>query len=278
MTRIAPYLIAALALALSACTNPYDPVQRGLGGGLLGAASGAAIGAAAGGGPGAALGAAIGGATGIFGGVASTPPLPPGTYFGYPAYGYPAYGYPGYAQPGYGDTQATQGTLLTPDPRPMDRQATRDIPPTLVLRAMDYQATRASPLTRVHRAMDTRADRCTLPTPGPVMDTPWLAIPAIAPRRTGRLEPSTLLSLLAEFRPKLHLQSSPLVRGEGKRFRKIALPAEKGRRSTAAAARGPQPCQRPRSGVGSFTLAASPSRRNLAVRPVKSGMPGEFPE
>jgi hypothetical protein len=102
MTRIAPYLIAALALGLSACTNPYDPVQRGLGGGILGAASGAAIGAAAGGGPGAALGAAIGGATGIFGGVASTPPPPPGTYFGYPAYGYPAYGYPGYAQPGVG--------------------------------------------------------------------------------------------------------------------------------------------------------------------------------
>src|SRR5712672_4713069 len=102
MTRIAPYLIAALALSLSACTNPYDPVQRGLGGGILGAASGAAIGAAAGGGPGAALGAAIGGATGIVGGVATTPPPPPGTYFGYPAYGYPAYGYPGYTQPGYG--------------------------------------------------------------------------------------------------------------------------------------------------------------------------------
>ena len=102
MTRIAPYVIAALALGLSACTNPYDPVQRGLGGGVLGAASGAAIGAAAGGGPGAALGAAIGGATGIFGGVASTPPPPPGTYFGYPAYGPPGYGYPGYAQQGYG--------------------------------------------------------------------------------------------------------------------------------------------------------------------------------
>ncbi len=28
MTRIAPYLIAALALGLSACTNLYDPVQR----------------------------------------------------------------------------------------------------------------------------------------------------------------------------------------------------------------------------------------------------------
>jgi hypothetical protein len=94
MTRFAPFVIALAALGLSACTNPYDPVQRGLGGGILGAASGAAIGAAAGGGPGAALGAAIGGATGIFGGVASTSPPPPGTYYGYPTYGPPVYGYP----------------------------------------------------------------------------------------------------------------------------------------------------------------------------------------
>ena len=34
MTRITPCVIAALALGLSACTNPYDPVQRGLGGGI----------------------------------------------------------------------------------------------------------------------------------------------------------------------------------------------------------------------------------------------------
>lgn len=98
--RIAPFMIAVLGLGLAGCTNPYDPVQRGLGGGILGAASGAAIGAAAGGGPGAALGAAIGGATGIFGGVATTPP--PGTYYGYPAYGYPLYGYPAYPYPAVG--------------------------------------------------------------------------------------------------------------------------------------------------------------------------------
>lgn len=102
MIRIAPLAIAALALGLAGCTNPYDPVQRGLGGGVLGAASGAAIGAAAGGGPGAALGAAIGGATGIFGGVASTPPPPPGTYYGYPLYGYAPWGYPAYGYPAYG--------------------------------------------------------------------------------------------------------------------------------------------------------------------------------
>ena len=42
----------ALISGLSACTNPYDPGQRFVGGGLFGAASGAAIGAAAGGGDG----------------------------------------------------------------------------------------------------------------------------------------------------------------------------------------------------------------------------------
>ena len=30
MTRIAPCVIAALTLGLSACANPYDPVERGL--------------------------------------------------------------------------------------------------------------------------------------------------------------------------------------------------------------------------------------------------------
>ena len=64
-------------LGLSSCTNPYDPAQRALGGGLIGAGTGAAIGAAAGGGSGAALGAAIGGAAGAIGGVATTPPPPP---------------------------------------------------------------------------------------------------------------------------------------------------------------------------------------------------------
>ena len=43
MTRIASCVIAALVLSLSACTNPYDPVQRGFAGGLWGAASGAAM-------------------------------------------------------------------------------------------------------------------------------------------------------------------------------------------------------------------------------------------
>ena len=69
-------LLIGLALSLSACTNPYDPVQRTIGGGLIGAGSGAAIGAAAAGGHGAALGAAVGGAVGAVGGLITTPPPP----------------------------------------------------------------------------------------------------------------------------------------------------------------------------------------------------------
>jgi len=79
---IAPGGIAlALALGLSACTNPYDPGQRAVGGGLIGAGAGAAIGGAAGGGTGAAIGAASGGALGAITGAATTPPPP--RYYGY---------------------------------------------------------------------------------------------------------------------------------------------------------------------------------------------------
>ncbi len=87
---IAPGVVAAaLVLGLAGCTNPYDPGQRAVGGGLLGAGAGAAIGGAVGGGHGAALGAAIGGATGAVTGAATTPPPPPppGAYgqgYGYP--------------------------------------------------------------------------------------------------------------------------------------------------------------------------------------------------
>jgi len=75
--RPAQYVVAVgLVFGLSACTNPYDPVQRTIGGGLIGAGSGAAIGAAAAGGHGAALGAAVGGAVGAVGGLITTPPPP----------------------------------------------------------------------------------------------------------------------------------------------------------------------------------------------------------
>ena len=75
--RPAPYVVAVgLVFSLSACTNPYDPIQRTIGGGLIGAGSGAAIGAAAAGGHGAALGAAVGGAVGAVGGLITTPPPP----------------------------------------------------------------------------------------------------------------------------------------------------------------------------------------------------------
>src|SRR5438132_14028971 len=85
--RIIPCVVAiGLVLGLSACTNPYGPVQRTIGGGLIGAGSGAAIGAAAAGGHGAALGAGVGGA-GVGGAVGAltgliTTPAPP-AYHGY---------------------------------------------------------------------------------------------------------------------------------------------------------------------------------------------------
>ena len=213
MTRIARYVIAALALGLSACTNPYDPVQRGLGGGILGAASGAAIGAAAGGGPGAALGAAIGGATGIVGGVASTPPPPRAPIS---ATQPTATGRTDLLRTDIRATpspamaiRATRKTPLTPLLRAMDTQATQDSPPTPP-RVTDRQATRDTPtpdprplrrqatrdgqLAQVVRAMNIRARR-------PILRTPVPVIPAIALRRTGRLGPSTRSSLLAEFWP-----------------------------------------------------------------------------
>ena len=71
---------AGALLALAACTNPYDPTQRAVGGGLLGAGTGAAIGGLAGGGRGAAAGALIGGAVGAVGGAVTTPRPPPPSY------------------------------------------------------------------------------------------------------------------------------------------------------------------------------------------------------
>ena len=66
-----------LATSLAACTNPYDPTQRALGGAAIGAGSGAALGAIAGGGRGAAIGALAGGALGAVGGAVTTPSPPP---------------------------------------------------------------------------------------------------------------------------------------------------------------------------------------------------------
>src|SRR5260221_14117506 len=81
-------LALTLVGGLSSCTNPYDPGQRAIGGGLLGAGAGAALGAAAGGGRGAATGALIGGALGAVGGAATTP-RPYGPGYGYGYYGPP---------------------------------------------------------------------------------------------------------------------------------------------------------------------------------------------
>ena len=94
MTKALLSLTLAAGLGLTACTNPYDPGQRALGGAAIGAGTGAAIGGIAGGGRGAAIGAVTGGALGAVTGAATTPTPPPPAYYGGPGYGYaPAGGY-----------------------------------------------------------------------------------------------------------------------------------------------------------------------------------------
>ena len=65
-----------LALCLGACTNPNNPGQRAVGGGLIGGAAGAGIGALAGGGTGALIGGATGAAVGAGTGYITTPQRP----------------------------------------------------------------------------------------------------------------------------------------------------------------------------------------------------------
>ncbi len=65
-------------IGLAGCTNPYDPGQRAVGGGLIGAGAGAAIGGVAGGGRGAVTGALVGGAVGAVAGAGPPPPPPRG--------------------------------------------------------------------------------------------------------------------------------------------------------------------------------------------------------
>lgn len=88
--KIAMGLALVAGLGLSACSNPYDPGQRAVGGGLLGAGTGAAIGGIAGGGRGAAIGALVGGGAGALGGAATTPNRPT-TYYEQPSYQQPVY-------------------------------------------------------------------------------------------------------------------------------------------------------------------------------------------
>ncbi len=66
-------IAGGLLLAVAGCTDPNDPGQRTVGGGLLGAAGGAAIGGLAGGGSGALAGGLLGGAVGAGTGYITTP-------------------------------------------------------------------------------------------------------------------------------------------------------------------------------------------------------------
>ncbi len=89
-SKVAMSLALAAGLGLSACSDPYDPGQRAVGGGLLGAGAGAAIGSIAGGRHGAAIGALVGGGTGALGGAATTPGRPQ-TYYQQQPYEQPTY-------------------------------------------------------------------------------------------------------------------------------------------------------------------------------------------
>jgi hypothetical protein len=97
--RLVALASLGIVLGVTACTNPYDPGQRAVGGGLIGAGTGAAIGGLAGGGRGAAAGALIGGAVGAVGGAATTPTPPPPRYYQSPPPGYYQSPPPGYYQP-----------------------------------------------------------------------------------------------------------------------------------------------------------------------------------
>ena len=106
MTKLTVCAALIGALSVGACTNPYDPGQRALGGGLLGAGAGAGLGAIVGGGQGAAIGALAGGALGAVGGAATTPQAPQQRYYQQPGYQqqpvYQQQQAPGYYQPRYG--------------------------------------------------------------------------------------------------------------------------------------------------------------------------------
>ena len=105
MHRSGVIALIASAVLGAGCTNPYDPTQRAVGGGLIGAGTGATSGALAGGGRGAAGGALAGGRGGAAIGAVTTP-TPPQYGGGYGAQPYQQsyqqpYQQQGYAPPAY---------------------------------------------------------------------------------------------------------------------------------------------------------------------------------
>ena len=78
LRKLLPLAAVSLTLGLGACTDPYDPGQRAIGGGVIGGLGGAGIGALAGGGKGALIGGLAGSALGAGTGAATTPRSAPG--------------------------------------------------------------------------------------------------------------------------------------------------------------------------------------------------------
>jgi hypothetical protein len=173
---------------------------------------------------------------------------------------------------------AIRDTPLTPVLPATHTQATRVATHTPVLRDMDSRATRDTPPTPVPRPMDTRAARHTLPTPVPVIDIPCLVIPETALRRTGRLGPSTLSSLLAELRPRIRPQClTPLAVARANASVKSIALVRIGDPRSQQRHEDRQACQHRTFAIVSFTLAARPSRRSLRCATRQIGYAGRVP-
>ena len=166
MTRIALCVIAALVLSLSACTNPYDPVQRGFAGGLWGAASGAAIGAPwerrSEGQP-----EFLEVSRALLhlhrSPITATQPMDIFLAPGIRVTVIPPIDTHPTRRPAT-DIQVIPVLPVTPVPRPMDTRETGDTPVIPLRRAMDTKAAKETPLTPVPRPMNTMAMRVTRPT------------------------------------------------------------------------------------------------------------------
>ncbi|MBO1073586.1 hypothetical protein [Roseomonas marmotae] len=91
MGKLCTAAALTLALGTAACTDPYNPGQRAIGGGLLGAGAGAGVAGLAGGNVG--TGALIGGALGAVGGAVTTPDRGHRGHRGPPPRGYGRHGY-----------------------------------------------------------------------------------------------------------------------------------------------------------------------------------------
>jgi hypothetical protein len=176
-------------------------------------------------------------------------------------------------------TRADLGSRITPLHPATDIPASRKIPLTSVRRATntrsmkvilltqvrqdtDHRAIWDAPLTLVSSLTGIRTVRFILPAWVPVLDILGRATPAITPQRSGRLARYGV----EPFRwPLEALVGEPGTMTGQNRMASDWPTLDPGCSTLGGVS------------IGSFTLAVRPSRCNLAMRPAKSGMPGECP-